>query len=96
TGARVFVLPELAEVLQDRGVRFNLVESEATLMQMLKEKKFNLVINNMSRDSEPESFGFKLRQMAISQNISLITALDTVDAILIAISNDTLTTKPLA
>ncbi|MCT7864630.1 MAG: hypothetical protein N4P97_01540, partial [Lactobacillus iners] len=83
-------------VLQDRGVRFNLVESEETLMQMLKEKKFNLVINNMSRDSEPESIGFKLRQMAISQNISLITALDTVDAILIAISNDTLTTKPLA
>lgn len=96
TGARVFVLPEVAEILQDIGVRFNLVESEATLMQMLKEKKFNLVINNMSRDSEPESFGFKLRQMAISQNISLITALDTVDAILLAISNDTLTTKPLS
>lgn len=47
----------------------------------MQKGKIDLVINTMGHDLEKNTDGFIIRQTAIQQNIPLITALDTADAL---------------
>ncbi|WP_278340985.1 hypothetical protein, partial [Lactobacillus acetotolerans] len=61
----------------------------------LRNKKIDLVINTMGHDVEKNSDGFIIRQVTIQQNIPLLTALDTAEALLTALENRLFATESL-
>ena len=63
-----------------------------TKMQM---GRIDLVINTMGHDIEKNSDGFIIRQMTIQQNVPLLTALDTADALLTSLENRSFATDAL-
>lgn len=65
------------------------------ILSELKQEKIDLVINTMGHDLEKNSDGFIIRQTAIQQNIPLLTALDTADALLTALENRSFATESL-
>lgn len=65
------------------------------ILDELRNEKIDLVINTMGHDLEKNSDGFIIRQTAIQQNIPLLTALDTADALLTALENRSFATESL-
>ena len=55
----------------------------------------DIVINTMGHDYQKNSDGFIIRQTAIEHNVPLLTALDTVDALLRALENRSFSTQAL-
>ncbi|WP_367342531.1 carbamoyl-phosphate synthase large subunit [Limosilactobacillus sp.] len=65
------------------------------ILQTIKDGKVDLVINTMGHDIAQTSDGFIIRQIAISHNVPLLTALDTVRALLTALENRSFSTLPV-
>ena len=65
------------------------------ILDELRDDKIDLVINTMGHDLEKTSDGFIIRQTAIQQNVPLVTALDTADALLTALENRSFATESL-
>lgn len=65
------------------------------ILNELKKENIDLVINTMGHDLEKSSDGFIIRQTAIQQNIPLLTALDTAEALLTALENRSFSTESL-
>lgn len=57
-------------------------ESEYSLINMINDKKVDLIINTLSKDKKSNTDGFKMRRAALENNIPCFTSLDTVNAIL--------------
>lgn len=99
-GYRIFATKGTAEFLQKHGLHVNLVakvhdDSQNNILQELRDGNIDLVINTMGHDIEKNSDGFIIRQMAIQQNIPLLTALDTAKAILISLENRSFATRSI-
>lgn len=53
-----------------------------SLLDLIKEKKVDLVINTLSKDKKSNTDGFKMRRFAEENKIPCFTSLDTVMAVL--------------
>lgn len=69
--------------------------ADDNILNELRDGQIDLVINTMGHDIEKNSDGFIIRQMAIQQNVPLLTALDTADALLKSLENISFATKSL-
>jgi carbamoyl-phosphate synthase large subunit len=58
---------------------------QPAILDVIKDKGVDLVINTMGHDDEKNSDGFIIRQAAIEHHVPLLTALDTVAALLCAL-----------
>lgn len=101
-GYRIFATKGTADFLKNNGLHVDLVtkvhESENAddnILNELREGRIDLVINTMGHDIEKNSDGFVIRQMAIQQNVPLLTALDTADALLTSLENRSFATDAL-
>lgn len=95
-GCPLLALPQLAAFLKGQGVPvYQEVTGQADIHPLLLQGQVNLVINTMRHDYQQDSTGFTIRQDAIVQNIPLLTALDTVKALLTVKEDQALTISPL-
>ena len=100
-GYRIFATEGTAKFLQEHQLHVELVtkvheSGENNILTDMHNDKIDLVINTMGHDLEKNSDGFIIRQTAIQQNIPLLTALDTADALLTALENRSFATRSLA
>lgn len=101
-GYRIFATKGTAEFLKSNGLHVDLVtkvhegeNKDDNILNELRDGKIDLVINTMGHDIEKNSDGFIIRRMAIQQNVPLLTALDTADALLTALENRSFATDAL-
>ena len=100
-GYRIFATEGTSKFLQEHQLHVELVTKvheggENNILTDMHNDKIDLVINTMGHDLEKNSDGFIIRQTAIQQNIPLLTALDTADALLTALENRSFATRSLA
>lgn len=102
-GYRIFATAGTAQFLREHQLHVETVakvheeaKSAANILTKLKNGDIDLVINTMGHDVEKNSDGFIIRQMAIQQNVPLLTALDTADALLVALENRSFAAQSLA
>ena len=101
-GYRIFATKGTADFLKKHDLHVDLVtkvhedeNADDNILNELRDDKIDLVINTMGHDIEKNSDGFIIRQMAIQQNVPLLTALDTADALLTALENRSFATDAL-
>ena len=100
-GWRLLATTGTADFLKDHGLHVETVgkigedDGDHNILRVIKDNKVDLVINTMGHDYAKNSDGFIIRQTAIEHNIPLLTALDTVDALLKALENRSFTTTAL-
>lgn len=101
-GYRIFATKGTADFLKNNGLHVDLVtkvheneNADDNILNELRERRIDLVINTMGHDIEKNSDGFIIRQMAIQQNVPLLTALDTADALLTSLENRSFATDAL-
>ena len=101
-GYRIFATKGTADFLKNNGLHVDLVtkvheneNADDNILNELRDGKIDLVINTMGHDIEKNSDGFIIRQMAIQQNVPLLTALDTADALLTSLENRSFATDAL-
>ncbi|MCI1287725.1 MAG: carbamoyl-phosphate synthase large subunit [[Lactobacillus] timonensis] len=101
-GYRIMATAGTAKFLQGHGLHVETVTkvhedqtSHHNILQAIEDGKVDLVINTMGHDLEKTSDGFIIRQVAISYNVPLLTALDTVDALLKALESRSFYVHPV-
>lgn len=98
-GYRIAATKGTAKFLKDNGLHAKVVgkihDIQPNLLNEIKDRKLDLVINTMGHDQAHNSDGFIIRQAAIQHNIPLLTALRTADALLKAMENRTFMTNAL-
>lgn len=99
-GYRIFATKGTANFLREHDLHVDEVaklneQADNNILDELRNEKSDLVINTMGHDLEKNSDGFIIRQTAIQQNIPLLTALDTADALLTALENRSFATESL-
>lgn len=98
-GYRIVATKGTAKFLRDNGLHAKVVgkihDIQPNLLNEIKDRKLDLVINTMGHDQAHNSDGFIIRQAAIQHNIPLLTALRTADALLKAMENRTFMTNAL-
>ena len=101
-GYRIFATKGTANFLKKNDLHVELVtkvhddeHANDNILNELRDGQIDLVINTMGHDIEKNSDGFIIRQMAIQQNVPLLTALDTADALLKSLENISFATKSL-
>lgn len=99
-GYRIFATKGTANFLCEHDLHVDEVaklneQADNNILDELKNEKIDLVINTMGHDLEKNSDGFIIRQTAIQQNIPLLTALDTADALLTVLENRSFATESL-
>ena len=100
-GWRLLATKGTADFLKENGLHVETVgkigedDGDHNILRGIKDNKVDLVINTMGHDYAKNSDGFIIRQTAIEHNIPLLTALDTVDALLMALENRSFTTAAL-
>lgn len=101
-GYRILATDGTADFLKQNGLHVTTVgklheedSKWANILDVLKNNDVDLVINTMEHDYEKASDGFVIRQTAIEHNIPLLTALDTVNALLKALESRSFATQAL-
>ncbi|WEV40896.1 carbamoyl-phosphate synthase large subunit [Lactobacillus sp. ESL0681] len=99
-GYRLFATKGTAAFLENNGLQVSVVNKlsendQHNIATSLKNGQFDLVINTMGHDVAKSSDGFIIRQVAIQQNVPLITSLDTAQALLTALENRSFSTTSL-
>ena len=100
-GYRLLATKGTADFLKENGLHVETVgkigedDGDVNIINKLKDNRVDLVINTMGHDYAKNSDGFIIRQTAIEHNIPLLTALDTVDALLRALENRSFSTTAL-
>lgn len=86
-GYHVYAPTELASQLGPSVTPVSLDEdSEQNGFDLIATGKVNIMVNTMAHDANKSSLGFQLRQWAIAHNLMVLTSLDTVDALLLALA----------
>ncbi|MEQ8197354.1 MAG: carbamoyl-phosphate synthase large subunit [Clostridiaceae bacterium] len=74
-----------AKLLKEAGMEAEIVrklgEEEPNIMDVIKNKEVDLVINTPTKGNDSKRDGFNLRRAAVERNIGVVTALDTFRAI---------------
>ena len=73
------------ELLRKAGIDCEIVrrlnEEEPNILDVVKNKEVDLVVNTPTKGNDSKRDGFLIRRAAIERNIGVITALDTLRAI---------------
>ncbi|SHE40103.1 carbamoyl-phosphate synthase large subunit [Clostridium fallax] len=73
-----------AELLKEEGIEAvevrKIKEDKPNILDFVKEKKVDLVVNTPTKVNDSKRDGFHIRRAAIERNIGVITALDTFNA----------------
>lgn len=98
-GYRILATSGTADFLKNNGLHVEVVDKihkdgDNNILDAIKNK-VDIVINTMGHDYQKNSDGFIIRQTAIEHNVPLLTALDTVDALLRALENRSFSTQAL-
>ncbi|MGL4452954.1 MAG: carbamoyl-phosphate synthase large subunit [Sarcina sp.] len=87
------------ELLRSNGIEAEAVrkidEDHPNILDIVKEKGVDLVINTPTKGNDSKRDGFLIRRAAIERNIGVITALDTLKAIIDVKKNNLETNKEL-
>ena len=98
-GYRLLATSGTAEFLKQHKLHVEVVdklhEKGANDILDAIKTKVDIVVNTMGHDYQKNSDGFVIRQTAIEHNVPLLTALDTVDALLTSLENRSFTTQAL-
>ena len=99
-GYRIMATKGTAKYLKKHGLHVTKVsrvhdDEYPTILDVIKDGQVNLVINTMGHDYEHTSDGFIIRQTAIEHNVPLLTALDTVAAVLKSLEGRSFATSEL-
>lgn len=101
-GYRIVATKGTAAFLKDHGLHSSVVtkvhddeQSDTNILNSIKSGKIDLVINTMGHDVAKTSDGFIIRQVSIAHNVPLLTALDTVRALLTALESRSFMTAPV-
>ena len=101
-GYRLYATTGTANLLAEQGLHPTQVAKvhekqadQAGIVDLIADETIDLVVNTMGEDVAKNSDGFLIRQTAIAHNILLLTSLDTVEALLLALEGQYLTTAPL-
>ena len=101
-GYRLYATTGTANLLAEQGLHPTQVAKvhekqadQAGIVDLIADETIDLVVNTMGEDVTKNSDGFLIRQTAIAHNILLLTSLDTVEALLLALEGQYLTTAPL-
>ena len=74
-----------AKLLNDAGIEAEEVrkigEEEPTILDIVKNKEVDLVVNTPTKGNDSKRDGFHIRRAAVERNIGVITALDTFRAL---------------
>ncbi|MDZ5001689.1 carbamoyl-phosphate synthase large subunit, partial [Clostridium perfringens] len=74
-----------AKLLRDAGIDAEEVrklnEETPNILDMVKNKEVDLVVNTPTKGNDSKRDGFLIRRAAVERNIGVITALDTLKAI---------------
>lgn len=65
------------------------------ILQYIRDRRCDLVINTISRGRNVESDGFKMRRVAVERGIACLTSLDTVDALLRTLERQVFSLSPI-
>lgn len=91
-GYEIFATKGTAKVLNEQGILaipINKIEQEApTLMDLLLEHQIDLVIDIPSQGLEKSKDGFLIRRTAIETGVTVLTSLDTANALLTSLENE--------
>ena len=98
-GYRLLATSGTADFIQKNGLHVEVVDKlheagQHNILDAIRDQ-VDIVINTMGHDYQKTSDGFIIRQTAIEHNVPLLTALDTVDALLRALENRSFATQAL-
>jgi carbamoyl-phosphate synthase large subunit len=89
-GYKIYATEGTAKVLSEHGVEAEVVrkirEPEPNLMNIISAPDVDFVINTPERERTPERDGLKIRRAAVEHGVPCITALDTAQALLTALT----------
>jgi carbamoyl-phosphate synthase large subunit len=91
-GYEIFATKSTARVMNEHGVLaipINKIEQEApTLMDLLLEHQIDLVIDIPNQGLEKAKDGFLIRRTAIETGVTVLTSLDTANALITSLENE--------
>lgn len=74
-----------AELLKNEGIEVKevrkLKEGEPNILQVIKNREVDLVINTPTKGNDSHRDGFVIRRTAIESNVEVITSIDTAKAL---------------
>ncbi len=89
---RLLATAGTASALERRGVEVERVakigDGHPDILDLIGSQKVSLVVNTITRGHKPERDGFRIRRAAVEHGVPCITSLDTVRAVLHALSWD--------
>ena len=89
---RLLATAGTASALERRGVEVEQVakigDGHPDILDLIGSQKVSLVVNTITRGHKPERDGFRIRRAAVEHGVPCITSLDTVRAVLHALSWD--------
>lgn len=91
-GYEIYATRSTAEVLRANGIdamKVNKLSQEApTVIDLLLEHKIDIVIDTPTQGRDKSRDGFLIRRISIETGVNCFTSLDTVDALLTSLEND--------
>jgi len=88
-----------ARLISKQGIPVKAVprigEAKDDILEFIRAKRCDLVINTISRGRNVESDGFKMRRVAVERGIGCLTSLDTVDALLKTLERQIFNLSPI-
>ncbi len=92
-GFRLLATPGTAQRLQQHGLEaeqlYNIDEGHPNVLDMIKTRGTQLIVNTPTAGKRPYRDGFKIRRMAAEYNVPCLTSLDTLTAYILAYTSDT-------
>lgn len=73
------------EWLKSEGIETQKISSLEDIEELFRARKVDLVVNTPTKGKDSNRFGFKLRRMAVEWQVPIITAIDLLDAISMAV-----------
>ncbi|MEG2685258.1 MAG: carbamoyl-phosphate synthase large subunit, partial [Erysipelotrichaceae bacterium] len=96
-GYGIYATSGTAKYLEENGILVQTVskisdDSHNSVLDVIRRGRVNYVVNTMSTKKEVTTDGFLIRRVAAENNISCFTSLDTAEAILSVIENQSSST----
>ncbi len=98
-GYRIVATSGTAEILEAEGLtvrRVNkLTEGSPHILDLIRQREVDLVVNTWTRGKTPERDGFRIRREAVEHGVACLTSLDTVEALLSTLDSIYMTVEPI-
>jgi carbamoyl-phosphate synthase large subunit len=98
-GFKIYATNGTAKALKAVGVPAEFVnkveEGSPNIIDLLRQKKIDMIINTLTRGKAPQRDGFKIRRVAAEDGIPCLTSLDTAKALYKVIEATSISCQPL-